>query len=67
MNVIMRIIPYVVSIHKTVLREKTVECMAISLFNSSPREFKKIACEVHFVPEIFRSFTETTVLECTKH
>lgn len=43
-----RMFPFYVPVHKTTLREKSVECMAVNLFNILPSQIRNLSCHIKF-------------------
>lgn len=48
-----RMFPYNVPIHRTILRERTVECMAISMYNALPKTIRMITCDEDFKKSLY--------------
>lgn len=59
LNCTRRMSPYIVPVHKTVVREKSVECAAIGFFNVLPSELQKIVC-----PRKFKKALYAFILRC---
>lgn len=48
-----RMCPYILPLHSTVTRGKSVECMAITLFNVLPRRITNIMCQKKFKKALY--------------